>query len=59
MSKTTISTLREKNRIIDNIIAALGSRQEFLLLGHQSPDEDCIASMVAFALLAAKFAKHT
>jgi nanoRNase/pAp phosphatase (c-di-AMP/oligoRNAs hydrolase) len=32
-------------------------RQGFLLLGHKNPDEDCIASMVAFALLAAKFSK--
>jgi nanoRNase/pAp phosphatase (c-di-AMP/oligoRNAs hydrolase) len=57
MGKTSISSAREKNRIIDNIIDALVTRQGFLLLGHKTPDEDCIASMVAFALLGAKFAK--
>jgi nanoRNase/pAp phosphatase (c-di-AMP/oligoRNAs hydrolase) len=58
MSKQAISTIREKSRIIDRIIEALASRYGFLLLGHQSPDEDCIASMTAFALLAAKFTKR-
>jgi nanoRNase/pAp phosphatase (c-di-AMP/oligoRNAs hydrolase) len=58
MGKKAISGIRLKNRIIDNIIEAIVARQGFLLLGHKSPDEDCIASMVAFALLAAKFSKH-
>jgi nanoRNase/pAp phosphatase (c-di-AMP/oligoRNAs hydrolase) len=58
MGKITITSTRQKNRIIDNIISAIVDRQAFLLLGHKTPDEDCIASMVAFALLAAKFAKH-
>lgn len=58
MNKTAISSKREKNRILDNIIDAVVTRQGFLLLGHKTPDEDCIASMVAFALLAAKFSKH-
>jgi nanoRNase/pAp phosphatase (c-di-AMP/oligoRNAs hydrolase) len=58
MGKTAISSSRVKNRIIDNIIDAIVTRQDFLLLGHITPDEDCIASMVAFALLAAKFSKH-
>jgi nanoRNase/pAp phosphatase (c-di-AMP/oligoRNAs hydrolase) len=58
MGKTAISGSRAKHRIIDNIIDAIVARQGFLLLGHKTPDEDCIASMVAFALLAAKFSKH-
>jgi len=58
MGKTAISDSRTKNRVIDNIIDAIVTRQGFLLLGHQTPDEDCIASMVAFALLGAKFSKH-
>ena len=58
MNKTAISSKREKNRILDNIIDAFVTRQGFLLLGHKTPDEDCIASMVAFALLAAKFSKY-
>jgi nanoRNase/pAp phosphatase (c-di-AMP/oligoRNAs hydrolase) len=58
MEKTAIPSSRVKNRIIDNIIAAIVNRQGFLLLGHRTPDEDCIASMVAFALLVSKFSKH-
>jgi nanoRNase/pAp phosphatase (c-di-AMP/oligoRNAs hydrolase) len=58
MSKEAFATIREKSRVIDRIIEALASRYGFLLLGHQSPDEDCIASMTAFALLAAKFTKR-
>jgi nanoRNase/pAp phosphatase (c-di-AMP/oligoRNAs hydrolase) len=58
MEKKAISSSRAKNRIIDNIINAIVVRQGFLLLGHKTPDDDCIASMVAFALLAAKFSKH-
>jgi len=58
MSKQAIATIREKSRIIDRIIESLAGRYGFLLLGHQSPDEDCIASMTAFALLAAKFTKR-
>lgn len=57
MEKTAIPSNRAKNRIIDHIIDAIATRQGFLLLGHRTPDEDCIASMVAFALLAAKFSK--
>jgi nanoRNase/pAp phosphatase (c-di-AMP/oligoRNAs hydrolase) len=58
MEKTAIPSSRAKNRVIDNIIDAIVTRQGFLLLGHKTPDEDCIASMVAFALLVAKFSKH-
>jgi nanoRNase/pAp phosphatase (c-di-AMP/oligoRNAs hydrolase) len=59
MSKRVIPTIQEKNRVIGNIIDALARRQAFLVLGHQSPDDDCIASMIAFALLAGKFNKPT
>ena len=57
MSKKSIPTIAAKNRIIANIIAAVDERQEFLLLGHADPDEDCIASMVSFALILSKFSK--
>ncbi len=57
MNKKPISTIYEKNRIIDNIINALQRKNHFLFLGHQNPDEDCIGSMVAFALIAGKFSK--
>jgi nanoRNase/pAp phosphatase (c-di-AMP/oligoRNAs hydrolase) len=57
MSKRAIPTIQERNRVIGNIIEALAKRQGFLVLGHQNPDDDCIASMVAFALLVGKFNK--
>lgn len=57
MNKKNIYTIYEKNRIITNIIDAMLTRDHFLILGHKNPDEDCIASMVAFALLLSKFYK--
>jgi nanoRNase/pAp phosphatase (c-di-AMP/oligoRNAs hydrolase) len=57
MKKVLIPTIHEKNRIIENIIEAMLSRNRFLLLGHRNPDEDCIASMVAFSLLLGKVYK--
>jgi nanoRNase/pAp phosphatase (c-di-AMP/oligoRNAs hydrolase) len=57
MKKKSISTIHEKNTIIDNIIDAMLTRNRFLLLGHHNPDEDCIASMVAFSLLLGKLYK--
>jgi nanoRNase/pAp phosphatase (c-di-AMP/oligoRNAs hydrolase) len=58
MQKVRIDTIHEKNQIIENIIDAMLARSGFLLLGHKNPDEDCIASMVAFALLLAKLNKR-
>jgi len=55
--KKTIATIAEKNRVIDNIIEAIATKEHFLLLGHKSPDEDCVASLVGFALLVSKFGK--
>ena len=49
----------KKNLILSNIIKAMITRSDFLLLGHKSPDEDCISSIVAFALLLSKFHKST
>jgi len=57
VSKHLIPSTREKNQVIANIVEALTRKQGFLLLGHRSPDEDCIASLVACALRAGKFAK--
>jgi nanoRNase/pAp phosphatase (c-di-AMP/oligoRNAs hydrolase) len=53
--KREIATLPEKNRIVGNILRALVELDGFLIVGHKNPDEDCIASMVAFGLLASKF----
>lgn len=57
MRKQAICSIAEKNRIASNIIDALVTRSSFLMVGHQNPDEDCFGSMVAFALLVAKFEK--
>jgi len=57
MKKENINKIHEKNQVINNIINAIVSRNSFLMLGHANPDEDCIASMVAFALLVKKFDK--
>lgn len=57
MKKKNIDTIHEKNRIINNIFASIVSRNNFLILGHKNPDEDCISSMVAFALILSKFNK--
>lgn len=51
-------TIKQKNDAVDAILRALDRKRHFLIVGHQNPDEDCIASMVAFGLLASKFNKH-
>ena len=58
MQKKNISSHLTRNRIIDNIISRLIEDNEFLLLGHKNPDDDCISSMVAMALLIRKFHKN-
>jgi nanoRNase/pAp phosphatase (c-di-AMP/oligoRNAs hydrolase) len=57
MQKTPIVSIAEKNRTIGNIINAMLTREHFLMIGHANPDDDCIASMVAFSLLLVKFDK--
>ena len=59
VKKTRIPNRRTKLRIIDAFIKAIVSRESFLLCGHQNPDEDCVASMVAFSLLLGKFNKNS
>jgi nanoRNase/pAp phosphatase (c-di-AMP/oligoRNAs hydrolase) len=56
-SKTDISSIAEKNRIVGRIAESLAERDGFLLVGHRNPDEDCVAAMVAFGLLASKLNK--
>ena len=56
--KTPPRTIKQKNDAIANIIAAITGRNRFLMLGHQSPDDDCIASMVSFALLLRLFTRQ-
>jgi nanoRNase/pAp phosphatase (c-di-AMP/oligoRNAs hydrolase) len=57
-TKTEIKTIAEKNRIVNRIRDTILERESFLLLGHKDPDTDCIASLVAFALLLGKFHKE-
>lgn len=49
--KAPIHGIRQKNAIIANIIEAILTRKRFVVLGHQSPDDDCISAMVSFALV--------
>ena len=58
MTKMSIRSIREKNAIIDRIIDVFREKDGFLILGHKSPDEDCIASMVAVSLLLSKFTRE-
>ncbi|MCL2706204.1 MAG: DHH family phosphoesterase [Spirochaetaceae bacterium] len=55
--KRKIQTIPERNRAINNIINIINEKDNFLMLGHKDPDEDCIASMVAFSILVRKFYK--
>jgi nanoRNase/pAp phosphatase (c-di-AMP/oligoRNAs hydrolase) len=56
-SKTDIASIAEKNRVVGRIAESLMERDGFLLVGHRNPDEDCVAAMVAFGLLASKLNK--
>jgi nanoRNase/pAp phosphatase (c-di-AMP/oligoRNAs hydrolase) len=58
VQKQEITTVAEKNRIVKRISETITGNDSFLLLGHKDPDTDCIASLVAFALLLCKFRKE-
>jgi nanoRNase/pAp phosphatase (c-di-AMP/oligoRNAs hydrolase) len=49
--KREIATIAEKNRIAANIIGEIERLDTFILVGHQDPDTDCIASLAAIGLL--------
>jgi diguanylate cyclase (GGDEF)-like protein len=55
--KKPIPTIAERTRTIDRILALIEAKSNFLLLGHELPDEDCVSSLVAMALLVTKFGK--
>lgn len=57
-TKTEIKTIAEKNRIINRVGEAILEGESFLLLGHKDPETDCIASLVAVALLLSNFQKE-
>ncbi|MDR2069467.1 MAG: DHH family phosphoesterase [Spirochaetaceae bacterium] len=56
--KTEIQTIAEKKRLVGNIIDVIQKNDFFLLLGHKDPDTDCVAALVAFALLLSKLQKE-
>lgn len=56
-AKCDIESLARKNRIVTNVINAFVTRRSFLIVGHENPDEDCVASMVAIGLLLSKLSK--
>ena len=51
-------TIGARNRVMQNIYTLVKKHRSFLILGHETPDEDCFASTVAGALLLRKFNKH-
>ncbi len=56
--KYPFKTLPERQRTIDRILRLIMERSDFLLLGHELPDEDCISSLVSMALILLKFRKN-
>lgn len=55
--KKDFPSIAARNRAAAAVLRALDERRGFLLVGHLNPDEDCFASLVAFALLAVKMGK--
>lgn len=55
--KSRIKSISLRNTIIDNIINAIIVRDDFLVLGHKNPDEDCISSIIAISLILNKFSR--
>jgi diguanylate cyclase (GGDEF)-like protein len=55
--KTRMESIGARNRIINNILKAISEHDDFLVMGHKNPDEDCISSMIAISLLLNKFSK--
>lgn len=55
--KTRIDSINVRNRIINNILNAIIEGDDFLVMGHENPDEDCISSMIAISLLLTKFSR--
>ena len=42
--KQSFSSIAERNRTLERIFGYLQNGDDFLLLGHEQPDEDCISS---------------
>lgn len=57
IAKTGFKSIAERRRTINRILSVIQEKNDFLLLGHELPDEDCISSLVAMSLLIKKFNK--
>lgn len=55
--KREVPSVAGTNRTIRNIQAALERFDSFLIIGHENPDDDCIAAMVSVGLLISKMGK--
>ena len=51
-------SIGRRNAVMKNIYKLVRTRRSFLIIGHQTPDEDCYASVISCALLLRKFNKH-
>jgi nanoRNase/pAp phosphatase (c-di-AMP/oligoRNAs hydrolase) len=58
LKKTELVSLAEKNRIAQNICGEIRRLDTFILLGHNDPDMDCVASLITAALLLRKAKKE-
>jgi nanoRNase/pAp phosphatase (c-di-AMP/oligoRNAs hydrolase) len=50
-TKHSLKSIACRNRIIDSILTLIDEKDNFLIVGHLNPDEDCISSQIAMALL--------
>ncbi len=57
-TKQALKSIALRNRIIHRILDLIDGRDNFLVAGHLNPDEDCISSQVAMALLIRDFRKR-
>jgi nanoRNase/pAp phosphatase (c-di-AMP/oligoRNAs hydrolase) len=57
VAKSDFPKLALKKRTASSFVRTLEERDGFLIVGHRSPDEDCVAAMVAFGLIAVKLNK--
>jgi diguanylate cyclase (GGDEF)-like protein len=56
-TKTALTSIAQRNRIIQRIFDLIDRNNNFLIIGHKQPDEDCISSMISMGLLLRNFHK--
>ena len=57
-TKHALKSIAARNRVVHRILDLVDRRDNFLLVGHFNPDEDCISSLVGMALLIRIFRKR-